>query len=92
MCLKRAFALLESRWKVDQADHTMATNGGQETLSFGNNVLPSPLFVGVMTFLDPRQAVRSGQACKDWWRTGVLDLLYLTRTVPIFVRPVRSSP
>lgn len=71
MCLKRAFALLESRWNVDQADHVIATSGGQEPLVFGKCFLPLDLFVSVTAFLDPRQAMRSGRACKDWWRNGV---------------------
>lgn len=71
MCLKRAFALLESRWKVDEADHAVPIRG-QGPLAFGESLLSPELFVGVMSFLDPHQAMRSGQACKDWWRNGLL--------------------
>lgn len=77
MCLKRAFALLENRWKADDMDRSKATSG-QGSIAFGKSLLPLDLFVSVMAFLDPHQAMQSGQTCKAWWRNGVLRIFYVT--------------
>lgn len=71
VCLKRAFALLESRWKMEEADTAVVTS--VQPVAFGESLLPPQLFVSVMAFLDPHQAMRSGQTSKDFWRNGVLQ-------------------
>lgn len=73
VCLKRAFALLESRWKVDEADHALATSV-HGPLAFGESLLPRELFVSVMAFLNPRQVMQSAQTSKDFWRNGEMKL------------------
>lgn len=94
MCLKRAFALLESRWKVDRMDRAEPPSD-QEPVAFGKSLLPPDLFVSVMAFLDPHQAMRSGQPCKDWWRNGVfwMGFSLFTRTHrKIRLAQARSAP
>lgn len=76
VCLKRAFAILENRWKMDVAEGSdFLATGGQGPLAFGKYSLSPELFISVFDFLGPHQAMRSGQTCKDWWRNG----MFLTR-------------
>ena len=74
VCLKRAFAILENRWKMEATEGSdfLATSG-QGHLSFGKSSLSPDLVVSVMDFLGPHLAMRSGRICKDWWRNGVLS-------------------
>ncbi len=75
VCLKRAFSILENRWKMDAAEGSdfLATSG-QGPLAFGQSSLSPELFISVFDFLGPQQAMRSGQTCKDWWRSGMVLL------------------
>lgn len=54
-----------------------AERGREEPpVAFGESVLAPELFVGVVAFLDPHQAMRSAQTCKDWWRNGAFQWPY----------------
>lgn len=73
VCLKRAFALLESRWNLDAKEgaYQLPTTGHHEPpVPFGGSSLSPEVFVSVVEFLDVHQTMQSARTSKAWWRNG----------------------
>lgn len=73
VCLKRAFALLESRWSLDAEEgaYQLPTTGHHEPpVPFGESFLSPEVFVSVVAFLDVPQTMQSARTSKAWWRNG----------------------
>ncbi|CAM9519766.1 unnamed protein product [Pylaiella littoralis] len=74
-CMRRALALLDSRWKADTDRKRKATfasedkKGLVDAVLMGGVYLPSDAFAMVVEGLDHATAVRSTRCSRAWWRT-----------------------
>ncbi|CAB1112947.1 unnamed protein product [Ectocarpus sp. CCAP 1310/34] len=78
VCLKRAFALLESRWSLDAEEgaYQLPTTGFHKPhVPFGESFLSPEVFVSVVAFLEMPQTVQSARTSKAWWRNGAVPIL-----------------
>ncbi|CAM9650811.1 unnamed protein product, partial [Ectocarpus fasciculatus] len=102
VCLKRAFALLESRWSLDAEEGTyqLPTTGHHEPpVPFGESFLSPEVFVGVVAFLDVHQTMQSARTSKAWWRNvsalpaaAHVDLTTLRSRSPIYRTLLWADP
>ncbi|CBJ26593.1 expressed unknown protein [Ectocarpus siliculosus] len=97
VCLKRAFALLESRWSLDAEEGTyqLPTTGHHEpAVPFGESFLSPEVFVSVVAFLDVPQTMQSARTSKAWWRNAAahVDLTNLRPRSPIYGTSLWGGP
>ncbi|CAM9481703.1 unnamed protein product [Ectocarpus sp. 12 AP-2014] len=102
VCLKRAFALLESRWSLDAEEgaYQLPTTGHHEPhIPFGESFLSPEVFVSVVAFLDVPQTMQSARTSKAWWRnvsalpaSAHVDLTTLRPRSPIYRTSLWGGP